>query len=110
MLTAGDYHSVPAHGGPGPTPYAAGPGLPPGPNPSPRRGPVMFPLAPPYCVHASFAGPAAGLPITFPAPWAIRVEDLPSARVAVGCLMDRPVARLELVLGPHGRVYVRWTE
>lgn len=70
----------------------------------------MLSLAPPYRVHAAFAGPAARLPILFPVPWAIRVEDVASARVAIECLMDRPVARLQIVLGPYRRVYVRWTE
>jgi hypothetical protein len=102
---------VAAHGGSRPTPYTAGPGeTPPAPISSRAAVPAVLPLAPPYRVRSRFAGPAADLPIGFPVPWAIRVEDVPSARVAVGCLMGRPVARLELVLGPAGRVYVRWTE
>jgi hypothetical protein len=85
-------------------------GTPPAPIQSRAAVPAVFPLQAPCRVHATFAGPAADRPVTFPVTWAIRVEDVPSARVAVGCLMDRPVAHLELVFDPRGGVYVQWTE
>jgi len=37
-------------------------------------------------------------------------EDRRSARVAVASLRDREVSRVQVMVGPHGRVYVQWTD
>jgi hypothetical protein len=70
----------------------------------------MFQLFAPYRVHARFGGCNSFHPDRLPVPWAIRVENVTAARVAVDCLVRRKVSRVDVVTGPSGLVHIRWTD
>ena len=70
----------------------------------------MSPLFAPYRVHSRFGGRRRARRAALPVPWALRIEDVRAARVAVACLKERDVARLEIVCGPDRAVYVRWED
>ena len=70
----------------------------------------MFQLFAPYWVHAKFGGRGSARPDRVPVPWAMRVENVTAARVAVDCLKGRDVTRVDIVVGPYGLVYIRWAD
>jgi hypothetical protein len=70
----------------------------------------MFQVFAPYRVHARFGGRGSPRPDRLPIPWAVRIENVAAARVAVDCLKQREVSRVEVVVGPAGLVYIRWTD
>lgn len=70
----------------------------------------MSPLQAPYWVYHCAACRRPSHPAAHPVPWAVRIETTRAARVVVDCLKGRDVSRVEVVVGPRGRVYVRWTD
>jgi hypothetical protein len=70
----------------------------------------MSPLFAPYHVHSRFGSRRPGTTPALPIPWAVRIENVRAARVAVAWLRERDVSRLEIVCGPDGSVYVRWVD
>jgi hypothetical protein len=47
---------------------------------------------------------------TRPVRWAVPIKHPRTARVAVDCFRDRGLSRVQPVVGPTGRVYVRWAD
>jgi hypothetical protein len=70
----------------------------------------MSPLVAPYRVHFRSGRSESANPAALPVPWAVRIENTRAARVVIDCLKDRTVSRVEVVVGPYGRVYVRWCD
>jgi hypothetical protein len=70
----------------------------------------MSPLFAPYRVYGKFGSHRRGTPAPLPVPWAVRIENVRAARVAVDCLKGRDISRVEIICGPNGAVYVRWQD
>ncbi len=70
----------------------------------------MEPLFAPYRVYSKFGRNDGRKPDALPVAWAVRIDTGKTARVLVDCLKLGDVSRVEVVVGPHKRLYVRWAD
>jgi len=70
----------------------------------------MHLLDAPYRVLRQFARSNRSKPDALPVAWAVRTDTVKSARILGDCLRLGEASRVELVLGPRQRVYVRWED